>query len=170
MKKSSIKLSLLLIATVALFITVVVFNISEIRKISEISKIEDACGGDGIWLIDSATGKSTYVSPTTYVDETFNVAEKATTSYGIEYSKEGQMTLLDVDCDVKEAFEILDCIRMHVKITNGDNIYHRAYAKGSDGYTYLVETDENGNILRDSEGNANILKRCDFADLYLDEE
>ena len=105
-----------------------------------------------------------------YVENKFDVAEKASTSYGIEYSKEGQMTLLDVDCDVKEAFEILDCVRMHVEIKIGDIIYHRAYAKGSDGYTYLVETDENGNILRDSEGNAYILKRCDFADLYLGEE
>ena len=170
MKKSSVKLLSLVGATVVLFITVVVFNISEIRKISEISKIEDACGGDGIWLIDSATGKSTYVSPSTYVDEKVAVNETATTSYGINYSKEGNMSLLDVDCDVKEAFEILDCIKMHVKITNGDTVYHLAYARGSDGFIYLVETDENGNISRDSKGNATIIKRCDFADLYLGEE
>ena len=170
MKKSSIKLLSLVSATVVLFITVVIFNISEIRKISEISKIEDACGGDGIWLIDSATGKSTYVSPTTYVDEKVAVNETATTSYGINYSKEGDMSLLDVDCDVKEAFEILDCIKMHVKITNGDVVYHLAYARGSDGFIYLVEADKNGNISRDSKGNATIIKRCDFADLYLGEE
>ena len=169
MKKSSVKLLSLVITTVVLFITVVVFGVVEIKNISATRKIE-ACGGDGIWLIDSATGKPTYVNMTTYVDEEFVVAEKATTSYGIEYSKEGNMSLLDVDCDVKEAFEILDCIRMHVKITVGDTEYHRAYAKGSDGFTYLVETDEDGNILRDGEGNANILKRCDFADLYLGEE
>ena len=166
--KSSVKI--LMLATVVLFITVIVVGVVEIKNISTTRKIESVCGGDGIWLIDSVTGKSTYVSPTTYVDETFNVAEKATTSYGIEYSKEGQMTLLDVDCDIKEAFEILDCVRMHVEIKIGDIIYHRAYAKGSDGFTYLVETDKYGNILRDGEGNAYILKRCDFADLYLGEE
>ena len=168
MKKSSVKL--LLIATAVLFLAVVIVGIVEITQNSTIKKIETACGGNGIWLMNSVTGNSTYVSPTTYVESEFDVAEKATTSYGIEYSKEGQMTLLDVDCDVKEAFEILDCVRMHVEIKIGDIIYHRAYAKGSDGYTYLVETDENGNILRDSEGNAYILKRCDFADLYLGEE
>lgn len=170
MNKSSIKFISLFVATVVVFLTVVVIGIVETKQNSTIKQIETACGGNGIWLMDSATGKSTYVSPTTYVESEFNVAEKAATSYGIEYSKEGQMTLLDVDCDVKEAFEILDCIRMHVKITVGDTEYHRAYAKGSDGYTYLVETDEKGNILRDGEGNANILKRCDFADLYLGEE
>ena len=161
---------MLFIATAVLFLAVVTVGIVETKQNSTIKKIETACGGNGIWLMNSATGKSTYVSPTTYVESEFDVAEKATTSYGIEYSKEGQMTLLDVDCDVKEAFEILDCVRMHVEIKIGDIIYHRAYAKGSDGYTYLVETDENGNILRDSEGNAYILKRCDFADLYLGEE
>ena len=168
MKKSSIKI--LMLTTAVLFLAVVVVGIVETKQNSTIKQIETACGGNGIWLMDSATGKSTYVSPTTYVESEFDVAEKATTFYGIEYSKEGRMTLLDVDCDIKEAFEILDCVRMHVEIKIGDIIYHRAYAKGSDGYTYLVETDENGNILRDSEGNANILKRCDFADLYLGEE
>ena len=170
MNKSSIKFISLYVATVVLFLTVVIIGIVETKQNSTIKQIETACGGNGIWLMDSATGKSTYVSPTTYVENKFDVAEKATTSYGIEYFKEGNMSLLDVDCDVKEAFEILDCIRMHVKITVGDTEYHRAYAKGSDGFTYLVETDENGNILRDGEGNANILKRCDFADLYLGEE
>ena len=168
--KSSFKFVSLFIATAVLFLTVVIVGIVETKQNSTIMEIETACGGNGIWLMDSTTGKSTYVSPTTYVESEFDVAEKATTSYGIEYSKEGKMTLLDVDCDVKEAFEILDCIRMHVKITVGDTEYHRAYAKGSDGFTYLVETDENGNILRDGEGNANIIKRCDFADLYLGEE
>lgn len=167
-KKSSVKL--LMVATVVLFITVIVVGVVEIKNFSTTRKIEAACGGDGFWLIDSVTGKSTYVNMTTYVDEEFNVVEKATTSYGIEYSKEGNMSLLDVDCDIKEAFEILDCIRMHVEIKIGDIVYHWAYAKGSDGFTYLVETDEKGNILRDGEGNANILKRCDFADLYLGEE
>lgn len=170
MNKSSIKFISLYVATVVLFLTVVVIGIVETKQNSTIKQIETACGGNGIWLMDSATGKSTYVSPTTYVENKFDVAEKASTSYGIEYFKEGNMSLLDVDCDVKEAFEILDCIRMHVKITVGDTEYHRAYAKGSDGFTYLVETDENGHILRDGDGNANILKRCDFADLYLGEE
>lgn len=168
MKKSSVKI--LMLATAVLFLAVVIIGIVETKQNSTIKQIENTCGGNGIWLMDSATGKSTYVSPTTYVESEFNVAEKATTSYGIEYSKEGQMTLLDVDCDIKEAFEILDCVRMHVEIKIGDIIYHRAYAKGSDGYTYLVETDKYGNILRDGEGNAYILKRCDFADLYLGEE
>ena len=168
MKKSSIKISMF--ATAVLFLTVVIVGIVETKQNSTIKNIETACGGNGIWLMDSTTGKSTYVSPTTYVESEFDVAEKATTFYGIEYSKEGQMTLLDVDCDIKEAFEILDCVRMHVEIKIGDIIYHRAYAKGSDGYTYLVETDENGHILKDGEGNAYILKRCDFADLYLGEE
>ena len=170
MNKSSIKFISLFIATVVVFFTVVVVGIVETKQNSTIKQIEDACGGNGIWLMDSATGKSTYVSPTTYVESEFNVAEKATTSYGIEYSKEGNMSLLDVDCDIKEAFEILDCVRMRVEIKIGDIIYHRAYVKGSDGFTYLVETDKDGHILRNSEGNANILKRCDFADLYLGEE
>lgn len=163
------KSSVWLVAMVAALLTAVIVGVVEIKNISATKKIETACGGDGLWVMDSSTDISTYVSPTTYVEDKFNVAEKATTSYGIEYSKEGEMSLLDVDCDVKEAFEILDCIRMHVKITVGDTEYHRAYAKGSDGFTYLVETDEDGNILRDGEGNANILKRCDFADLYLGE-
>ena len=167
-KKSSVKI--LMLVTIVLFIAVVIIGIVEIKQISTIYKTETACGGDGIWLMDSVTGKSTYVNMTTYVDKTFNVAEKAITSYGIEYSKEGNMSLLDVDCDIKEAFEILDCARMRVEIKIGDIIYHRAYVKGSDGFTYLVETDKDGHILRNSEGNANILKRCDFADLYLGEE
>jgi hypothetical protein len=164
------KSSFWLLATVAVLLTAVIVGVVEIKNISTTRKIESTCGGDGLWVMDSSTGVSTYVSPTTYVEDKFNVAEKATTSYGIEYSKEGEMSLLDVDCDVKEAFEILDCIRMHVKVTVGDTEYHRAYAKGSDGFTYLVETDEFGNILRDGEGNATILKRCDFADLYLGED
>lgn len=167
-KESSVKL--LLVAAVGLFLTVVIFGVVEIKQISTIRKTETACGGNGIWLIDSATGKSTYVNMTTYVEEVVAVNETATTSYGVNYSKEGHMTLLDADCDVKEAFEILDCIRMHVEIEIDGTTYHQAYAKGSDGYTYLVETDENGNISRDSEGNATIIKRCDFADLYLGEE
>lgn len=167
-KKSSVKI--LMLVTTVLFIAVVIIGIVEIKQISTIYKTETACGGDGIWLMDSVTGKSTYVNMTTYVDKTFNVTEKATTSYGIEYSKEGNMSLLDVDCDIKEAFENLDCVRMRVEIKIGDITYHRAYVKGSDGFTYLVETDKDGHILRNSEGNANILKRCDFADLYLGEE
>jgi len=167
-KESSIKM--MLVAAVGLFLAVVIFGIVEIRQISTIRKTETAYGGDGIWLIDSATGKTTYVNMTTYVEKQVAVNETATTSYGVNYSKEGQMTLLDADCDVKEAFEILDCIRMYVEIKVGDIVYHQAYAKGSDGYTYLVVTDENGNISRDGEGNATIIKRCDFADLYLGEE
>lgn len=170
MKNNESSVKLLLVAAVSLFIAVVTFGIVEIKQISTIRKNETACGGDGIWLTDSATGKSTYVNMTTYVEEKVAVNETATTSYGVNYSKEGQMSLLDTDCDVKEAFEILDCVRMHVKIKIGDITYYQAYAKGTDGYTYLVETDENGNILRDSKGNATILKRCDFANLYLGEE
>lgn len=169
MKKSTIWLCLI----TAMFIVVTVIGIFEIRSIintANLLKDSEACGGEGLYITDSNTGKTSYVDLTTYVDEKFDVVEKATTSYGVEYSKEGKMNLLDVDCDVKEAFEILDCVRMHVKISNGDMTHYRAYAKGSDGNTYLVETDESGNILRDSEGNAIIIKRCDFADLYLGEE
>ena len=165
--KSSIKL--LIITAVVLFITVVTVGIVEIKQLYTIYKMKNS-SVDGIWLTDSVTGKSTYVDMSSYVDEKVAVNEIATTSYGVNYSKEGEMSLLDVDCDVKEAFEILDCIRMYVNISKGDDEYHLAYAKGSDGYTYLVETDEDGNILRDGEGNANILERCDFADLYLGEE
>lgn len=168
MKKSTIWLGVI----TAMLLVVIVIGVIEIRSIintTNLLKNSEACG-EGLYVTDSRTGKSTYVDLNTYVDETFDVAEKATTSYGVEYSKEGKMNLLDVDCDVKEAFEILDCVRMHVKITNGDMIHYRAYAKGSDGFTYLVETDESGNILRDSEGNAIIISRCDFADLYLGEE
>lgn len=161
-----------LIFTVGLFLIVVIFAIVEIKKFSTI-KEENSCSGseDGIWLIDS-TGKSTCVDMTTYVDKLISVNETATTFYGVNYSKEGQMSLLDVDCDIKEAFENLNCVRMRVEIRIGDIIYHQTYAKGSDsdGFIYLVETDEFGDILRDGEGNANILKRCDFTDIYLGEE
>ena len=158
-----------LILTVGLFLTVVIFAIVEIVKISTIK--ENSCrGDDGIWLMDS-TGKSTYVDMTTYVDKLVSVNETATTIFGVNYSKEGQMSLLDVDCDIKEAFENLNCVRMHVEIRIGDEVYHQTYAKGvEDGFVYLIETDENGNISRDSKGNATIIKRCDFADLYLGEE
>lgn len=169
MKKSTIYLYLMIAALIAV-ITIGVFEICSIKNTTNLLKNAGACGGEGLYITDSSTGKTSYVDLTTYVDEKFDVAEKATTSYGVEYSKEGKMNLLDVDCDVKEAFEILDCVRMHVKISNGDMTHYRAYAKGSDGYTYLVETDEFGNISRDSEGNAKIIKRCDFADLYLGEE
>ena len=165
MNKSSNKILSAIIAT----ILTMIIGIVEFKQISTI-KNETACGGDGIWLMDSSTGKSTYVNMTTYVDKKVAVNEIATTSYGVNYSKEGKMSLLDVDCDIKEAFEILDCVRMRVEIKIGDITYHRAYVKGSDGFTYLVETDKDGHILRNSEGNANILKRCDFADLYLGEE
>ena len=168
--KSFIKI--LFVTAIILFIAVIVVGVVEINQIYTARKIEAACGKgsrNGIWLIDS-TGKSTYVNMKTYVDEVVAVNETATTSYGVNYSKEGEMTLLDVDCDIKEAFEILDSVKMHVEIKIGDKDYYQAYAKGSDGFTYLVETDKNGNILRDSEGNVKILKRCDFADLYLGEE
>lgn len=159
-----------LIFTVGLFLIVVIFAIVEIKKFSTI-KEENSCSGDGIWLIDSVTGKSTCVDMTTYVDKVFAVNETATTIFGVNYSKEGQMSLLDVDCDIKDAFENLNCVRMHVEIKIiGDIIYHQTYAKGVDGFVYLIETDNEGNILRDGEGNANILKRCDFTDIYLGEE
>lgn len=160
-----------LILTVGLFLTVVIFGIVEIVKISTIKK-ENSCSGsrDGIWLIDSVTGKSTCVDMTTYVDKLVAVNETAITFYGVNYSKEGHMSLLDVDCDIKEAFENLNCVRMHIEITIDDIIYHQTYAKGSDGFTYLVETDEFGDILRDDKGNVNVLKRCDFTDIYLGEE
>ena len=156
-----------LIFTVGLFLTVVIFGIVEIVKISTIKK--ESCS-DGIWLIDS-TGKSTYVDMTTYVDKLVAVNETATTIFGVNYSKEGQMSLLDVDCDIKDAFENLNCIRMNVEINIGDIIYHQTYAKSvDDGFIYLIETDKEGNILRDDKGNVNILKRCDFTDIYLGEE
>lgn len=158
-----------LVFTIGLFLIVLVFGIVEIVKFSTIKK-ENSYKGDGIWLIDSATGKSTYIDMTTYVDEVFAVNETAITFYGVNYSKEGNMSLLDVDCDIKEAFENLDCVRMHVEITIGDTIYHQVYAKGSDSFIYLVETDEFGDILRDDKGNVNVLKRCDFTDIYLGEE
>ena len=158
-----------LIFTVGLFLTVVIFAIVEIVKFSTIKEENSSCKGDGIWLIDS-TGKSTCVDMTTYVDKLVAVNETATTIFGVNYSKEGHMSLLDVDCDIKEAFENLNCARMHVEIRIGDTIYHQVYAKGSDGFIYLVETDEFGNILRDDKGNVNVLKRCDFTDIYLGEE
>lgn len=160
-----------LIFTVGLFLIVVIFAIVEIKKFSTIKEENSCSGGDGIWLIDSVTGKSTCVDMTTYVDKVFAVNETATTIFGVNYSKEGQMSLLDVDCDIKDAFENLNCVRMHVEIRIGDEVYHQTYAKGvEDGFVYLIETDNEGNILRDGEGNANILKRCDFTDIYLGEE
>ena len=160
-----------LIFNVGLFLAVVIFGIVEIVKFSTIKK-ENSCSGsrDGIWLIDSVTGKSTCIDMTTYVDKLVAVNETAITFYGVNYSKEGHMSLLDVDCDIKEAFENLDCVRMHVEIRIGDNVYHQTYAKGVDGFTYLVETDGFKNILRDDKGNVNILKKCDFTDIYLGEE
>lgn len=160
-----------LIFTVGLFLTVVIFGIVEIVKFSTIKK-ENSCSGsrDGIWLIDS-TGKSTCVDMTTYVDKLVAVNETATTIFGVNYSKEGYMSLLDVDCDIKEAFENLNCVKMHVEITIGDIIYHQTYAKSvEDGFIYLIETDNEGSILRDDKGNVNVLKRCDFTDIYLGEE
>lgn len=158
-----------LVFTIGLFLIVLVFGIVEIVKFSTIK--ENSCrGDDGIWLMDS-TGKSTYVDMTTYVDEVFAVNETAITFYGVNYSKEGKMSLLDVDCDIKEAFENLNCIRMNVEIKIGDTIYHQTYAKSvDDGFIYLIETDKDGSILRDDKGNVNILKRCDFTDIYLGEE
>ena len=158
-----------LVFTIGLFLIVLVFGIVEIVKISTIKEENSFRGDDGIWLIDS-TGKSTYVDMTTYVDGMFAVNETATTIFGVNYSKEGQMSLLDVDCDIKDAFENLNCVRMNVEIKIGDTIYHQTYAKGVDGFTYLVETDEFSNILRDDKENVNILKRCDFTDIYLGEE
>ena len=157
-----------LVFTIGLFLIVLVFGIVEIVKFSTI-KEKNSNGRDGIWLIDS-TGKSTCVDMTTYVDKLVAVNETATTIFGVNYSKEGHMSLLDVDCDIKEAFENLDCVRMHVEITIGDTIYHQVYAKGSDSFIYLVEIDEFGDILRDDKGNVNILKKCDFTDIYLGEE
>lgn len=159
-----------LILTVGLFLTVVIFAIVEIVKFSTIKEENSSCKGDGIWLIDS-TGKSTCVDMTTYVDKLVAVNETATTIFGVNYSKEGQMSLLDVDCDIKDAFENLNCIRMNVEIKIGDIIYHQTYAKGvEDGFIYLIETDNEGSILRDDKGNVNILKKCDFTDIYLGEE
>ena len=141
MNKSSVKLLVaLLAATIVMFIAVVGVAIVEIKQISTINDIKTVCGDvDGIWLTDSSTGKSTRINVAKYVEEKVDVNELATTSYGVNYSKEGEMTLLDVDCDVKEAFEILDCIKMHVKITVGNTEYYQAYARGSDGFTYLVK-------------------------------
>lgn len=65
-------------------------------------------------------------------------------------------------------FELLDEVRMYVDINvNGEDL-HRAYIYGNDGFTYLVEVDEEGTVKRDSNGEPNIIQRCDFADLYLD--
>ena len=159
-----------LVFTIGLFLIVLVFGIVEIVKFSTIKEENSSYSrNDGIWLIDS-TGKSTCVDMTTYVDKLVAVNETATTIFGVNYSKEGHMSLLDVDCDIKEAFENLDCVRMHVEITIGDTIYHQVYAKGSDSFIYLVEIDEFGDILRDDKGNVNILKKCDFTDIYLGEE
>lgn len=160
-----------LVFTIGLFLIVLVFGIVEIVKFSTIKEENSFRGDDGIWLIDS-TGKSTYVDMTTYVDGLFAVNETATNIFGVNYSKEGQMSLLDVDCDIKDAFENLNCIRMNVEIKIGDIIYHQTYAKGvEDGFIYLIETDKDGrNILRDDKGNVNVLKRCDFTDIYLGEE
>lgn len=148
-----------LVFTIGLFLIVLVFGIVKFSTIKEKNSFR---GDDGIWLIDS-TGKSTYVDMTTYVDGMFAVNETATTIFGVNYSKEGQMSLLDVDCDIKDAFENLDCVRMHIEITIGDTIYRQTYAKGvEDGFIYLIETDK--------EGNVNVLKRCDFTEIYIGEE
>ena len=159
-----------LVFTIGLFLIVLVFGIVEIVKFSTIKEENSFRGDDGIWLIDS-TGKSTCVDMTTYVDKLVAVNETATTIFGVNYSKEGHMSLLDVDCDIKDAFENLNCIRMNVEIKIGDIIYHQTYAKGvDDGFIYLIETDKEGNILRDDKGNVNVLKRCDFTNIYLGEE
>ena len=117
-----------LIFTVGLFLIVVIFAIVEIVKFSTIKEENSSYSrNDGIWLIDS-TGKSTCVDMTTYVDKLVAVNETATTIFGVNYSKEGQMSLLDVDCDIKDAFENLNCVRMHVEITIGETIYRQTYA------------------------------------------
>ena len=82
-----------LVFTIGLFLIVLVFGIVKFSTIKEKNSFR---GDDGIWLIDS-TGKSTYVDMTTYVDGMFAVNETATTIFGVNYSKEGQMSLLDVD-------------------------------------------------------------------------
>ena len=156
----------LAVATAVLATVVIIFGAVIIKKVTATTT---PCGGEGLWIEDSQ-GNSTFISSATYVERHVYAEEKAETEFGLEYTKQGVTNLLNIDCDVKEAFEILDCIRMHVKITVGDTDYHRAYAKGSDGFTYLVETDQFGNILRDGEGNAKIISRCNFADLYLGEE
>lgn len=162
------KLGLFIMALVILMVANVILVSSIFSEIKEEKAIEDACGGRGIWVM-SSDGNATYVSPETYVEKKVWANELAQTNFA-SYTKEGEMSLFDIDCDVKEAFEILNCIRMHVSITIGDSTLYRAYAKGSDGYTYLVETDSDGSILRDNSGNAFILQRCDFADLYLGSE
>jgi len=162
------KLGLFIFVLVILMVANVIVVSSIFSEIKEEKAIEAACGGNGIWVMNS-DGNATYVSPETYVEEKVWANELAQTNF-TSYTKEGEMTLFDIDCDVKEAFEILNCVRMYVTITIGDRTLYRAYAKGSDGYTYLVETDSNGSILRDDAGNAFILQRCDFADLYLGSE
>ena len=157
---------ILIVATFIVMMATLIFGIVEIKQIST---MKNPCGGNGITILDSQ-GNETFISTATYVDRHVYAEEKAETEFGLEYTKEGVTNLLNIDCDVKEAFQILDCIRMQVKIKIGDVTHYRAYAKGSDGFTYLVETDEFGNILRDGEGNARIISRCDFADLYLGED
>lgn len=152
-KESSIKR--LYIVTAVLFIAVVIFGIVDIKQMYTICKAKEA--------VIAANELS-------HVDEKIAVKETASTSYGVNYSKEGEMSLDDVDEDVEEAFEILDCVRMRIEIKFRGNVYYRAYTKGSDGFTYLVETDESGNILRDDDGNAYVIKRCEFGDLYFGEQ
>ena len=162
------KQNLLAVATAALLSVVIIFGVVIFKQIATINN-SIPCGGEGLWIEDSQGNKS-FVSMDTYVDRPVYAVEEAETIYGLNYSKEGVTTLLNIDCDVKEAFEVLDSTRMLVSITIGDVVYHRAYAKGSDGFTYLVETDEYGTILRDKDGHATIISRCDFADLYLGED
>ena len=160
-KKFSI--SLIAIITMAIAIGIVgVYDISAIK-----SKM---CGDDGLYITDSS-GNTTFVTTANYVDRPIYASETIDVD-GDQYFKEGITTLLDIDCDVKEAFDIIkfDEVQMKVKMTIGDVELYQSYVRGSDGYTYLVRTDKYGNILRDKDGFPDIIKRCDFANLYLESE
>ena len=155
------------LATITLVALILVVGIVGIKDISAIRK-SNSCGDNGIYITDSS-GKSTFVSTDNYVSRPIYASESLETD-GDEYVKEGLTTLLNIDCDVKEAFELLDEVQMKVKMTIGDVELYQSYVRGSDGYTYLVRTDKYGNILRDKDGFPDIIKRCDFANLYLESE
>ena len=152
------------VATVLIIALILIIGIAGIRDISTMRR-SNPCGGNGIYITDSS-GKSTFVSTNTYVSRPVYASESLETD-GDEYTKEGLTTLLNIDCDVKEAFELLDDVQMRVKMTIGNTEKYQAYVRGSDGFIYLVRTDSEGTILRDENGVAEIVKRCDFADLYL---
>ena len=160
-KKFSISLTIMIIMVIAI-------GIVGIKDISTIKS--KMCGNDGLYITDSS-GNTTFISAANYVDRPIYASETIDVD-GDQYFKEGITTLLDIDCDVKEAFDTIkfDEVQMKVKMSVGNIELYQSYVRGSDGYTYLVRTDEYGNILRDKDGFPDIIKRCDFANLYLESE